>query len=329
MGIREQIIRFRRYRRGIPNLELKLISLAIATILWIMVTGKDYRYGDFSIPIEFRGLSEDLIISALGPENQEVNNVTVRVRASETVIRTIDERSMFLRVNLENLGVGQHLIQLDEEMVTGRPPGVEVTDIFPRTLEVEIEQLMLRSFVPVNPEILGKPADGFELSQIITNPPSVSLQGPKSLVSRIEKVSTRPVNVDGFTEINLRRSVSLVTPHPRVTIIPDDVTLRIQISEKRVTRHFENVPVEVRGAKANFRLNPQALGVWVQGPISQVERLSRRNIGLFVTLGGNEPSRENLRLDPQVQLVPPDSFPNVRLERLSQGYVDIFLTPRR
>ena len=47
----------------LENLPLKLISVVIAIFLWFMVTGKDYRVGDFNIPIELMGLPENLILT--------------------------------------------------------------------------------------------------------------------------------------------------------------------------------------------------------------------------------------------------------------------------
>ncbi|HUU28215.1 MAG TPA: CdaR family protein [archaeon] len=317
---------FKSLNKWFKNIELKLISLAIATTLWVMVTGKDYRYGDFNIPIELKGLQEDLIIVSSGADNREVKNATVRIRASETVIRTMDERSMFLRVDITNLNQGHHLIRLSDDLVMGRPPGAEITDIFPSDLELDIEQVMIKSFVVVNAEILGKPADNYNISQIICNPPSVSLRGPKSLVEKIEKISTPQVNIDGLSEINLRRTLHLVPPHPTITVIPENVTLRIQIQEKLITQSFKDIPIELRNTKYIARINPKTLVVWVNGPISQIERITHKNIKLHIALKGDEPRLKNIRIEPIFECSPADSFPDVKLERFSQSFVDIILT---
>ncbi len=311
------------------NLSLKLISLLIAVFLWFTVTSKEYRYGDFNIPLELHGLPDNLVVTGTRFDKQEVNNVTVRVRASETLIRSLGERSMFLRVDLTGMGVGSHPVQLGDKMVMGRPPGAEITEIFPRVIEIAIEQLLTRPNVVVSAEILGKPAENYDITSIRSDPPIVRVSGPKSVVEHIDKISTQQVNIDGMRATILDRLVHLVPPHPVADVFPETVNLRIRIEEKSISRKFERMEMQIRGTKFQTRINPVQLDVWVQGPISQIRRLERNNLIAFVQLDGNELKGRNIRLEPMVQVTPPDSFPAVRLERFSQSYVDVMVTSKR
>lgn len=316
----------------LKDIELKLISLAIATFLWVMVTGKEYRVGDFTIPVETTGLSDNLTITRISSlDNADVKNVVVRVRATEPIIRTLDEKSMYLRVNVSHIEVGMHPLQLNEDMVSGRPAGAEITDIFPRVLEMTVEERVTRPFIVVNPEILGKPAEGFEVFQVTCTPPTVSARGPRSLVENIEKVSTPPVIIDDriAERTAIRREFDLVSPDPLVILTPRRVTLRVDIREKIITRHFQNVTVEIRGARYETRMNPRTIGVWVQGPISQMQSLTGKSLSVHIQLTGEEEQGKNLRLTPQFEAVPRESFPDVSLERFSQSYVDVYITNQR
>jgi len=313
----------------LKNLPLKIISLVIAIFLWLMVTGKDYRYSDFNIPIEPRGLPDNLILTRTASENQEVKNATVRVRATETVIRSLDDRSMFLQIDISNYGEGHHLVPLNGDMVMGKPPGAEITEITPRVLELNIEQLLIKPSVVVNPEILGKPADNYDIWQIKCDPPSVRVRGPKNMVEKIEKISTPQINVDGMSQSLIERSLLLVPPHPLVSIFPEVVNLRIQIGEKLISKNFRGVPVEIVGAEYLLRINPKSLSVTVTGPISQIENLAKENVRTFIKLTGNEPLEKDIRVDPQFACTPADSFPNVRLERFSQSYIDLFIINKK
>ncbi len=311
------------------NLSLKLISLLIAVFLWFTVTSKEYRYGDFNIPLELHGVPENLVVTSTSFDKQEVNNVTARVRASEALIQSLGERSMFLRLDITGMGVGSHTVQLSDEMVMGRPPGAEITEIFPRVIEIGIEQLMIRPDVVVNAEILGKPADNYDITSIRSDPPIVRVSGPKSVVESIDKVRTQQVNIDGMRAATLDRQVRLVPPHPSVTIFPETVALRIRIEEKSISRKFERMEIQVRGTQYQTRVNPVQLDLWVQGPISQIRKLDREQLTAFVQLAGNEPQGQNIRFDPLVEVNPSGSFPDVRLERFSQSYVDVMVTSKR
>ena len=313
------------FKKRFRNIELKLISLTIATILWIMVTGKDYRYGDFSIPLEYKGLPENLIIVSTGADNSEIKDVTVRIRASETIIKTLNESYMFMRIDVSALGEGHRTIRLNEDMVMGKPPGAEITDIFPTSLELNIESMLIKSSVVVNTEILGKPAENFEISQIVCDPPAVSLKGPKSAVEKVEKVSTTPVKVEGLSS-GIRQDLHIVPPNPRVTVIPENVNLSIQIREKFIIQAFRDIRVTLRNTEYTTRVNPRTLSVWVQGPISQIQKITARNIKAIIELKGDEPKRKDLKMEPQLECSPRDSFPDVKLEHFSQNYVNVYLT---
>jgi len=231
----------------------------------------------------------------------------------------------FLQINISHLDEGHHLVQLNDEMVMGKPPGVEITEITPRVLELDIEELLIKPVV-VNAEILGKPADNYDIWQITCDPSSVRVQGPKSAVEKIDKISTPQINVDGIAQSTIERSLLLVPPHPMASLSPEVVNLRIQIGEKFITRSFRNIPVEIVGAQYVLRINPKTLSVTVTGPISQIENLSKENMRPFIELTGDEQRLEDIKIDPQFECVPADSFPEVRLERFSQSYIDIFIT---
>ena len=311
------------------NLSLKLISLFIAVFLWFTVTSKEYRYGDFNIPLELYGVPDNLVVTSTSFDKQEINNATVRVRASEALIRSLGERSMFLQVDITGMGVGTHPVQLKEAMVMGRPPGAEITEIFPRVIEIEIEQLLIRPDVVVNAEILGKPAENYDITSIRSDPPIVRISGPKSVVENIDKIRTQQVNIDGMRSATLDRQVRLLPPNPVVTIMPETVTLRIRIEEKSISRKFDNVSVEVRGAGYQSMVNPSRVDLWVQGPISQIRAVKLKNLTAYVQLNGDEPRGQNLRIDPVLEVSPQDSFPDIRLERFSQSYVDVMVTAKR
>ena len=311
----------------LKNIDLKLIALAIATILWVMVTGKEYRYVEFNIPIVLTGLPERLVIAGYGTDDNEVKNSVLRIRASETVIKNLDQRTMFLQVDLSKVDEGHHTISLTEDMVQGKTPGAEITDISPNVLEVDFELKAVRTGVPILPSLLGKPQEGYDIYDSYCIPRTVSIQGPKSLVEKIDKITTAPVRIEGLKSTLVQNDLAIVSPKRWVSINPQTVELRVEIGEKIILKNFGNIPVLVKGTRYEAKINPRVLRVRVKGPVSQINKLTRDNLQVVLRLSGNEPLQKNMRLDnPQLECVPPDSFPDVKLEHLSQGFVDLWLS---
>ena len=315
-------------KKLLNNLGLKILALVIASILWAIVSGKEYRYGDFNIPVAMVGLPDNLVISGFLPDDNEIKNATVRIRASETAIRNIDERTMYLSVDLDGYDNGVHKIILTDDMVKGKPPGAEITDITPADLEIEIEEKIYRSNVPAYPSLLGTPEDGYDIYDSYCMPRTVSLEGPKSKVEEIEKINTSPVRIEGLNKSLLQRDLTLVSPDRRITVIPDRVDLRVIIGEKIISRTLENIDVKIP-AGFRGRINPPAISVTVRGPLSQVDKLGMGNLSVWIQIPAQSSLNRNIRIDDlQLKVTPPDSFPDVSVERFSQGFIDVWLTGR-
>jgi len=54
--------------------------------------------------------------------------------------------------------------------------------------------------VEVVAEVTGKPAEGVSLKSVEVNPSRVTVEGAKSLVDRLQKVSTVPINLNGASK---------------------------------------------------------------------------------------------------------------------------------
>ncbi|MFC1614726.1 CdaR family protein, partial [Gemmatimonadota bacterium] len=238
-----------------------------------------------------------------------------------------DERTMFLRIDLSSLAEGDHTILLTEDMVEGKPPGAEITDISPEKLEISIELNVLRSQIPISPSLLGKPSEGYDIHDSYCIPRNVSIQGPKSIVEKIEIVTTSPVRLEGLTSSLVQRNLALISPGRRVKMSLQAVDLRVDIGEKYISKDFNRIPVTAKGTIYESKINPKTIGVRVKGPLTQINRLKRENLQVVLLLNGNEALQQNLRLENlQIECTPHDSFPDVELERLSQSFVDLWLT---
>ena len=80
--------------RLLRNWPFKLVALVLAFAIWVAVTGENRIVKDFSVPLEIE-LSDARILASAPP-----NNVTVRLRGPEGLLRRLDPVSMAMRVDL-------------------------------------------------------------------------------------------------------------------------------------------------------------------------------------------------------------------------------------
>jgi YbbR domain-containing protein len=97
------------------------------------------------------------------------------------------------------------------------PYGTEVVQVGPSTLTLEFEMTAVRT-VPVEPDVEGRPANGFEVTRVTSDPAAVEVEGPATALKQLQAAITEPVSVQ-----DQNRSVREV-----VTIGVPDSTLRLK-----------------------------------------------------------------------------------------------------
>jgi len=125
-----------------------------------------------------------------------VNTVDVRVRASPGLINSLDTGSVRATIDLAGAQEGERIVQLAPDQIQA-PQGFRVVKITPSLLTLNLERTM-RKTLPVRPRVIGRPAPGFEVAEIASEPAEVQVAGPRSRVQEIESAFTEPVSVEGL-----------------------------------------------------------------------------------------------------------------------------------
>jgi YbbR domain-containing protein len=199
------------------NLGLKFLSTGIAALLWLVVAGERVVERVMRAPVEMQNLPEGLEIVGNPPDTVEV-----RLRGPSGALSRISAGDMAAVIDLQTARPGRRLFHLTQGNVTV-PYGTEVVQVGPSTLTLEFEMTAVRT-VPVEPDVEGRPAIGYEVTKITSEPMSVEIAGPASAVQRLQAAVTEPVSVQDQT-----RSVREV-----VTIGVPDSSLRLKSPQSAV-----------------------------------------------------------------------------------------------
>lgn len=199
------------------NLGLKFLSICIACLLWLVVAGERVVERVLRAPVEFQNLPEGLELVGIPPDTVEV-----RLRGSSGALSRIAPGDMAAVLDLRTARPGRRLFHVTPSQITV-PYGIEVVQAGPSTLTVEFEMTGLRT-VPVEPVVEGKPADGFAVTKVTSEPKTVEVTGPESALSRLSGAVTEPVSV-----ANQSRSVKEV-----VTIGVLDASIRLRSPQTAV-----------------------------------------------------------------------------------------------
>ena len=259
--------------RGLlDNLPLKVISVALALLLWFVIGEKTSERG-LSVPVELQNVPRDLELVG-----EPTNVVDVRVRAAPSVIQRLTPGDVSARIDLSGVREGEHIVHLTSDDIRV-PFGVRVVKITPSIITMGFERTMQKT-VPIRPRLLGRPALGYEVAEVAAEPGEVRVAGPKSRVQEMESAYTEPVSVEsaGSTvvetvNLGLDDPVLRIQGSPRVR-----VTARIR--EVQETRTFDGVEVEVRGGA--LAVQPARVRVVLGGPASALARVKPVQVLAYV-----------------------------------------------
>lgn len=215
---------FRRY--VLHNFALKLISLLLAAGLWFMIS-RDEQPAEVAVraPIVFQHVPADLDISS-----ESVTEAEIRVRGPERVIRQIRTNEVQAEIDLAGVGPRERTFDLTSQQVR-HPRELAVMQIIPSQVHVSFDTRMTRD-VEVHPRVTGNFATGEQIVKVDSDPPRITITGPRRHVERIDAATTDPIDATGtlgsavFTT-NVFVSDPLVqvqqSPSIRVTVVVQKV----------------------------------------------------------------------------------------------------------
>jgi len=208
------------------NIGLKFLSTTIAFLLWLVVAGERVVERVLRAPVEFQNLPAGLELVGIPPDTVEV-----RLRGSSGALSRIASGDMAAVLDLRTARPGRRLFHVTANQITV-PYGIEVVQVGPSTLTVEFEMTGFRT-VPIEAVIEGKPAEGFEVTKVTTQPPTVEVTGPENALRRLENAVTEPVSVANENR-PVKESVTIGVPDASLRLrAPQSAVVTVTISPKQ------------------------------------------------------------------------------------------------
>ncbi len=207
------------------NWYLKLISLILAAMLWMLVATETSSEIGMEVPLEYRNIPSQLEITG-----DTTNMVQVRLRGSSNVIRDISAKDVSTTIDLSKMRPGEKIVPLSPQNVQA-PFGAEVIRVNPSSVRFSLERSMTKT-VPIVPTILGQPQDGFELGPVMVSPSKIEVEGPESRLNVLESIATVPIRLDR-RQTHIDQTADLDVPDPQIRLLhPAPVSVRVEIRRK-------------------------------------------------------------------------------------------------
>jgi YbbR domain-containing protein len=281
------------------NLGLKVLSVGLATLLWLAVIGEHVVERGLRVALEFQNIPPSLEIIGDPP-----NAVDVRVRGASGLLSRLQPGEIVAILDLGNARPGSRLFHLRTDQVRV-PFGVEVAQVVPATVAIELERSG-RRVVPVVPAVEGQPAPGFVAGRVTSDPATVEVVGPESHLRQVASATTETVSIDGASQtVKDVVTVGVMDASLRLSE-PRSSAVQIEILPAPVARDLRDVPVRLRnvGPGQRAQVVPPTVTVAVRGERAALERLTAEGVTAFIDLAGLGPGQYNL----PIHVDPPRAF---------------------
>jgi len=158
-----------------------VLSLFLALIIWLIATNQQNPLiqNPFSepIPVSVRGLTG----STQPIQDLSEVKAEIIIRAPQRSWNTLNAGDFTAFIDLTDIEPGEHEVAVQ---VNGVNPQVDIVTIEPPVLRVQIDEVISKE-LPIQPVVIDAPAESYIAQMPILEPISVTVSGPKTLVTQV------------------------------------------------------------------------------------------------------------------------------------------------
>lgn len=293
-------------RKITDSIPLKIISVAIAFVVWLIVVNIDDPIGTNYYTITNVELinkeyveSSDTIGKMCMPEEDQ-DTIRVAITATKKIrdkIRVSDISAVADLQQAVSLDTNPVMVPIT---VTCSVSGIGAGDIkvTPQNLSVNLDEKETQEFVVNVSRGDTKPSKDYEVGSLTANPEKVRITGPKSLVNKIDKVNAT-IELNGNTQ-DFTQDVTL-------TII-DKNQEALSDSEMNSLRIENNAKVVVTTRLWKIRQGVKISAGYVGTPAAGYQVGMVKTVPDTISVAGSTEGLESLTQNNNVITIPPESI---------------------
>lgn len=218
------------------TLPLKILAILISILIWGWIQLNEEETDVKRVTISYL-TPEELIQAEELPKSISVELVGAKGR-----IRQIKDKRLNMTLDLRDVHLGQNQRTLQASTLTDLPDGIRVARFSPPILDLPFDNPSIRE-IPIRANILGVPNGKYKISSIQVNPKSIPVKGPERLLTELEYISTKAVNIADVSE-NKVYSSQISLPSSNLSINQTNlIEVTVELKEKSTVSVLENLQV--------------------------------------------------------------------------------------
>jgi YbbR domain-containing protein len=204
------------------NFGLKIASIILAVILWIVASSRGQSEIFVDIPLEFMNMP-----SGLEMIDSTDKTISVNIKGPEKFIKNIKPTEIRAAIDLSKAKKGESTYYLTSDNFH-LPRSITLLNISPSSVTITTEETVTKT-VPVIPVITGKPERGYNLQASAVVPKNIEIEGIQSEIMKIRNIKTESLDITGVKE-TFAQELKLDLRGKNIRAKPNSVTMTVIIS---------------------------------------------------------------------------------------------------
>ena len=180
-----------------------------------------------------------------------------------------------------------------EELKSGKelllPPELESSESFEEEVKIEPKQIKLKAIlvsgnprrtVLVKARMSGAPDGDFAVLSTTVAPSEIMVEGPKSVLDKLESIETGTVDISGIRE-STSMVISIKPPANKSLKVLGEGTVKVTVNLQPIsaTKEITSIPVKIEGGgQIPWKAVPPTVTITVEGLPSNINSLSAESI---------------------------------------------------
>lgn len=283
------------------NLSLKILSLAIAILVWLLVVNINNPISTKSFIVSDVELLNEAYIDADGKmcmQDEEQVPIRVTIKAQRKILDRISLNDIRAVADLQQaVSLKTDPVMVPITVSCGRISADNI-EVSPQNMSLHLEDKDTQEFVVNVNTNNTKPDRGYEIGALTSNPEKIKITGPVSLINKIDKVNAS-IELDGNTE-DFTQDVNLTIIDKNQEVLTD--------SEMNSLRIENNAKVTVTAKLWKIRQGVQISADYVGTPAEGYQVGAVRTVPDTISVAGSAEGLESLADNNNVITIPEDSI---------------------
>ena len=205
------------------NLGWKLLSLAIAFAMWVVVAREPELATVLLAPVQFKNIPDDIDFGTGVPDR-----INLEVRGPADRLTRAQLADLAVVFDLREAQAGERTYTVRESNLN-LPYGISFYRAIPSQVTMRFQQLISRN-LPVTPTWVNTAA-GYRIQSATVSPPTLRVRGPEDRLKNVAQLPTDPIDLSGVVGSKQYR-MDVNTGDPRIRLeAPGPVTVAVTLSK--------------------------------------------------------------------------------------------------